>query len=383
MEVVVVDVKHLDVVLRRPDGGAAYPKIIAFEDTATGRAFLRVVIPEKGEGVRQEYVNDAFIAMAVDPRWGLPQALLYDRGSENGALECLRAPMGELCRSGAQVIFKSKPYNPQSKPIEGFFGRFDDFVSQIPGYIGPDRTKKKTQTLGRPPEPFPGTFQEFCEVVQTLVETFNTWPVGGGRKGRSPENIFTEKLNEGWRPATIDPLTLEAAFRKREYRNIDRGTIKVAGERYTHPLIFGAVQRQVLVAIPYAKNDLLLFSFDDDDWHIADVDQPFPFIGPEGAREGDRRRQARKAAVQHLDRSVPDVDALRLVTETRLSEISPIPAGGGRKVDGGAANRALGAAIGRGRQLALVGRADPCPPGDSDMLRLERRLARAAAGAPR
>ena len=60
MDRVVADVKHLDVVLTRPDGSEVWPKAVGFLDQATGRVFLHLVMLGLGEGVRQEHVIEGF-----------------------------------------------------------------------------------------------------------------------------------------------------------------------------------------------------------------------------------------------------------------------------------------------------------------------------------
>ena len=42
MERIVADVKHLDVIVTRPDGSPAWPKIVAFMDAGTGRVTERL-----------------------------------------------------------------------------------------------------------------------------------------------------------------------------------------------------------------------------------------------------------------------------------------------------------------------------------------------------
>lgn len=346
MEVLVADVKHFDVVVRRADGSEAYPKMIAFEDAATGRVFGHPVLLKANEGVRREHVNEAFLAMASHPRWGVCSQLLIDRGAENGGLDSLRGPLGELSRSSVNVVIRSRPYTPQSKPIEGWFGRFDKFgVSQIPGYIGPDRTRKKTQTQGRPPEPFSGTFEDFSATVTTLIGTFNTWPISGMRAGRSPEQIMAEHIDEGWRPITVDPLVLEAAFYRQDTRLIDRGGIKINGMRYTHPAIYESIGRLVEVAISWRRGEPPLFRVPGGNWLRSEVDPVFDFFDVAGAHEGDKRRRARERAVRKLDRETPSVDPLQIVMRTRPTEIASIPKDGGARLDGGSALRELAAGL--------------------------------------
>jgi transposase-like protein len=86
MERIVADVKHLDVIVEREDGTSAWPKIVAFMDAGTGRVFVHPLLLEPSEGVRQEHVIEAFLAMVSDTAWGFPQGLYLDNGAEFGAL---------------------------------------------------------------------------------------------------------------------------------------------------------------------------------------------------------------------------------------------------------------------------------------------------------
>ena len=73
MSRIVADVKHLDVVLTRPDGSQVWPKVVGFMDRSTGRVFLHPIALPAGEGVRQEHVIEGFLAMVE--AWGFPTAL--------------------------------------------------------------------------------------------------------------------------------------------------------------------------------------------------------------------------------------------------------------------------------------------------------------------
>ena len=89
MEIVFGDVHPMDVLLPRPDGSTFTAKLIAFSDQANNRVFICPVFLEPGEGVRQEHVIEAIVAMVQDPRWGVPQVLYLDNGSEYIALDLI------------------------------------------------------------------------------------------------------------------------------------------------------------------------------------------------------------------------------------------------------------------------------------------------------
>lgn len=134
MEQVVMDVKPLDCEMLRPDGTFARPKFIAFLDTGTMRITGRVILLPKGEGVRQEHVTDAFIAMAVHRHWGFPQQLYRDNGTEYLHFDLIREALKMAAKDGVRVIINAKPYSGASKPIESRFATIDRYVtSQMAG----------------------------------------------------------------------------------------------------------------------------------------------------------------------------------------------------------------------------------------------------------
>ncbi|MEQ8194315.1 MAG: hypothetical protein RIB59_07480, partial [Rhodospirillales bacterium] len=169
MEVVVGDVHHMDVLLSRPDGSTFTPKIVAWLDWATSRIFTCPVFLKKGEGIRQEHVVEAFIAMVKDKRWGMPQTLYLDNGTEyywtdliNNAqklndqirIENLdtNKTIKQKLKARRSSIINAKPYNASAKVIEGTFGFLERIIfSTFPGHIGGNRTNKKTANVGKLP----------------------------------------------------------------------------------------------------------------------------------------------------------------------------------------------------------------------------------------
>lgn len=79
-QIVVGDVHPVDIMMRRPDGTAVYPKAIAWYDVATNGIHMTFVLLEPGEGIRREHVAMSFQAMVDE--WGLPEMLYLDNGSE-------------------------------------------------------------------------------------------------------------------------------------------------------------------------------------------------------------------------------------------------------------------------------------------------------------
>lgn len=321
MERVIADVKHLDVIVSRPDGTPAWPKIVAFMDAGTGRVFVHMVLLERGEGVRQEHVIDGFLAMVTQDSWGFPQGLYLDNGSEFKALEKIDSALQLINDNGARTLIFAKPYNAAAKPIESLFSRLDRYVfSMLPGYAGPNRMAKRIQIVGKPPKPFPGTWDDFCSQVQGLIAAHNQRPVGGLWGNRSPEEWLAEKVSVGWRPTVVSSVELDAAFARHDSRRVDRGVISIDGERFTHIELSALPSRTVVdLALPWRRGALPLARIGDRWLHLR-KDVPYPARWIEGARE-TMRRQARQAKhVKSLSQEAGVIDPVAV----KIRSVRPV-----------------------------------------------------------
>lgn len=309
MERVVADVKHLDVIVTRDDGSPAWPKIVAFMDAGTGRVFAHPVLLERGEGVRQEHVIEAFLAMVAQPTWGFPQGLYLDNGSEFGALVKIDSALQLLNQPGARTIIFARPYNASAKPIESLFARLDRYVfALLPGYAGPNRMAKKTQTVGKPPKPYPGDWDEFSSTLRDLIAAHNLRPVGGTWAGASPEDWLQQKIETGWRPATVEASALDAAFADPDSRRVDRGIVKVGGQRYSHSRLAALPSRTVVdLALPWRRDAPPLARISGS-WVYLEREVPYPARWVEGARESSRRQTSQSQHVTRMAREAPNVD---------------------------------------------------------------------------
>jgi hypothetical protein len=339
MERVVADVKHLDVIVRRADGSAAWPKIVAFMDAGTGRVFVHPVLLEPGEGVRQEHVIEAFLAMVAQPGWGFPQGLYLDNGAEFGALAKIDGALQLLNAPGARTLIFAQPYNASAKPIESLFARLDRYVfSLLPGYAGPNRMAKKTQTVGKPPQPYPGSWEAFGATVQGLVAAHNLRPVGGAWQDASPQDWFQQKVEAGWRPASVDGLALDAAFADPDSRRLDRGVLKINGKRYSHPGLAALPSRTVIdLALPWRREAAPLARLAGA-WVYLEPEVLFPARWLEGARESSRRQTSQNRYVSELARDAATIDpvAAKIRWGKRTAQAPPALAPGVRLDLGGA-----------------------------------------------
>ena len=365
MERVVGDVKHLDVIVRRPDGTLAWPKIVAFLDAGTNRILVHPVLLDQGEGVRQEHVIEAFLAMVCDPDWGFPRGLYLDNGAEFAALAKIQGALGAINEPGARTIIVAQPYNASAKPIESMFARLDRYVfSLLPGYAGPNRMAKKTQRVGKEPEAFTGDWDEFCAVVTGLVADHNTRPIGGLWRNCSPRDWLDAKRGEGWRPATVDPVALDAAFCDHDSRRIDRGILKIGGQRFHHPAISALPGRTAVdIALPWRRDVHPLARVPGGSWVRVLPDIPYPARWIEGARETGRRQSAQNRYVAQLAREAPKLDPIGIKLRSVARATAKPPSG----------KLAMGLDLGaQAEHLADALRAPPAP--DPVSAREQKRL---------
>lgn len=318
MEQVVMDVKPIDCVVLRPDGSEACPKFIAFLDTGTMRMTGRMLLLPKGEGVRQEHVTDSFIAMATNPHWGFPQQLYRDNGSEYAHFDLIREALQMTAREGVRVIINAKPYSGASKPIESRFAVMDRYVtSQMQGYIGPNRMNKKTQRVGKKVKPYPGTIEEFEAEFFMRLADWETIEFGSGPfKGRSPNEIYLDHLERGWRPVSVHPLALDAAFAKKiGERKVDRGTLTIGPDRYRHTELAAYVGQKVNVVQPYRRSAWPLAELPGIGWVALEPEMPHLPGDISGAHEASQMQKKRTRAVRRLKSEAASPNPLQNVED--------------------------------------------------------------------
>ena len=345
MEIVIGDVHPIDILLVRDDGSSYTPKLIAWLDWATNRVFGYPVFLPKGKAVRQEHVIEAFVAMAADARWGVPEHLYLDNGGEynwaafvedamqlNSRMRLLGddRELAGAVRARRSAIVKALPYNAAAKPIESAFATLEGgFLSLLPGWIGGDRMKKKTANLGREPAPYPGGEAAFRRSLALMLEAYETHPQSGALEGRSPRQAFADRVAEGWKRTDIDPGALRAVFSRAEPRTIRQGTFAFKGARYTaRELQRLPAGTKVTVRIPVAGGTGRLAVLDErgDYLCIAEPVRGFDIFDTEGAREAAAGRREARAGIEALRAGTDRVDLQSRVAEAvGREDPAPVP----------------------------------------------------------
>ncbi|MEE1656481.1 Mu transposase C-terminal domain-containing protein [Microvirga sp. CF3062] len=353
MQIVFGDVHHMDVEVRRPDGTTATPKAVAWMDVGTGRVRFDIFLMDKGEMIKNVHLIQSFIAMSKDPYWGVPSTLYIDNGSEYLWADFVADALA-LTRLGGRVeyldrkspIQRARPYNAPAKSIEGFFGVFERTVlSAMPGYIGGNRMRKRTANVGRSVAPFPGTFEDFCERAQGLLQYYNTQPQHGELKGHSPLEMFRRAADAGWERITVDENALVMAFSTRATRKVRQGCIEVEGITYTDDVLAVVNGETVQVVIPKYQewNVIPVLSKDGRYLGTAKPQRIFGFDDTSGAREAARLEKVAKRSVHVLSKEVETIDLTdRIIASGAKFDPGPIPP--------------TGAIIGASDQAAFMGR---------------------------
>lgn len=306
MEWVAGDVHHIDIAFRRDDGSLCTVKAVAWMDLATNRAFTSLFLMPKGQMIRREHVIQSFVDMCTDPNWGVPTRLYVDNGGEYNWGEFVAdltklkhvVELHDTADLGADAgLTRSRPYNPQSKVIETLFAMLErTALAQIPGHIGGDRMKKKTENQGREPVPYPGTFEDFKASFANAVAYYHCKAQKGHLDSASPMGRFSDFVKAGWQSLLLDPAELAVAFCVEEPRQVRAGgEFTWGGKLYRHDSLMPlAGIGAVVVRAPLFGDREALFVFDEYGKPLC-VARPVPVFRFDDIKgSGEQMRMAAK-----------------------------------------------------------------------------------------
>jgi len=321
MDVVVMDVHHINVLIARENGKTATAKMIAFHDIATSRVFCEIIMFEKKGGVRNADIITAFINMCMDPNFGLPKVLYVDNGSEYGWADDLQDALklnieinGLDFSSDRSAVVRAIPYNASAKQVEGWFRQMNQqYFRHIPGWIDDDRMNPKRESLGKPMPPYPGTFDQFVDDVKNLVEKSYGWSRQyGGLNGRAPLEKFQEFRDGGWKATLVAPDDLLSVFTRPKSYKITKGGFKAFKRLWTCDEIISKTDEWVTVHIPkyHGFEKLRITDGKGKVIGFAHADTPFDVLDQRGAKESARRTGIYNRGISDLGKSVPDIDMM-------------------------------------------------------------------------
>lgn len=340
MQIIMGDVHPIDIYYHREDGSEATPKGIFWMDVATERLWCLPAFFLKGYGVRREHVAESFVRMVRDPGCGCPSSLYLDNGGEYGAFDEISDAMklvipvywgedGTFIPVSKDPITKAQPYNAPAKGLlEGAFAILEQkYFSKIPGWIGGDRTRKKTANVGKPPAPFPGSQAELYKAILQAVALYNDTPRAGRLGGLSPNEKFRRFAAAGWGPVPFRKGALDGAFCEILSRRIHGGKFRYNNAVYyddalTNPMVGEWVE----IRVPLFGDRDRVMVFDQHRRFVCDAfpETTFAHDDKAGAVESSRRRKVARDHIRAMKRQTHRIDSLAILAE-ETAAIEPLP----------------------------------------------------------
>ncbi|WP_139828267.1 hypothetical protein [Maritimibacter sp. HL-12] len=309
MDVVFGDVHPIDIDKRLPDNPNRQMRLrlIAWMDDATRFIWGKLAAFGPGTGVRKTDIADSLYDLVVSEQGGgLPVTFYLDNGGEYNDVAKAIADFPELSGLIAgRGHIRAQPYNGAAKPIEGIFRILEqNYFRFLPGWIGGDRSNKKTQQVGKPVQPFPGTLEELAMQIQKAIATYNDTPQENGKlEGRSPREAFEAAIANGWEPQRTDARSFDEIFGERHTRLVKQGHIEFRNARYTSELIGKLGYRApVEVRAPLRSGvDHVFIRRNGIPCGEAHPEQAYDPQDRRGAEEAGRRIKEHKGAIRELE----------------------------------------------------------------------------------
>jgi len=336
MEVVVMDVHHINVRVKRENGTTATPKLLAFHDLATYRTYCEIIFFEGNGGVRNQDIIQAFMNMCQDPSYGVPKFLYADNGAEYGFADHLN----DALKLGSKVIgfngsedrnriIRAKPYNAAAKHVEGWFGQMNrQYFRHLKGWIDDDRMNPKRPTLGKLPDPYDAGFDSFVKDVRGLLVAYDNIPQGGALKGKSPAATFQSHVDTGWKATLMSEEQMATVFCKPTRLVVRAHGVKFRNQHFVCDGLLKYQGDRVIAHIPkygYSFNQFLVTDERGRAIGIAKADQVYGVTDERGAKESARRISIRNKELTRLQRSVPTIDVLQELVEYGARQMAVVP----------------------------------------------------------
>jgi hypothetical protein len=335
MQIVCGDVHPIDICVLRNDGTRAFPRAIAWQDLATNRIWLSIKLCQANENVTRSDIAQSYASMVQ--AWGIPATLYLDNGKEYGG-DSIFAGITNLSQLIQQNLefypnmpatIRAMAYEAQSKPIEGIFSMLEQqFFAMPPGYSGGERMRKKTQNMGKEPEPYPGSLDEFHQAIDTMLASYHAKPQKGNLKGDSPNTKLQRFIDEGWKAYQIEPELLLLSFAKRgETRIVGRpnaGYVQYENGFYYSDKLLEFTNMKLPVVIPIHDPRFLFILPPGEKPVCAILDQQYSFYDGLGAKEKARRKKAMLRIIRNQKRYC-DLLSLENLSEAWVAQGSKTP----------------------------------------------------------
>lgn len=262
MEVLIGDVHYVDIAIA--DGGEPIrARLIAWMDASSHFLWVTPVFLGKGQGVRQEDVAESLSQVAFCSHGGIPTEYYLDNGSEYAALSEAMARLSVVADMHFGVTL-AKPYAAQSKgAIEGCFNLLEGIFKGLPGWIGGDRTNKKTARRGQVVAAYAKGLEALEADIGAVVAIYNSRPqdTKGRLGGLSPLEMLEAKIAQSGFVARVpSEEVFDMVFSRKEDRAVINSMITVDGRTFEGPCFdLIAPRDKVDVLIPLRKDKERVF----------------------------------------------------------------------------------------------------------------------------
>ena len=271
----------------------------------------------------------------------IPTAVLLDNGKafkarvfNDDSIDFKQAGFrGLYARLGIKTFF-AWPYNAKAKPIERFFGTFNELERLLPSYVGrsiedkPAYLKRNEKLHKKLHNPFVPTIDQAATIIQAWIDEEYAKRPHRGLNGAYPADIWKPGKGPG-----VDEGGLRYLMMNHEIKSIHRNGITMFGINYYDEALYG-YRRKVLV-----KYDILdmeqIYVYTEDGRDFLCEARPMRKVHPvarltgnpldlETLRQESKRRgrlkkstemEARQAAAEIGPWNFPEVQGL----ETKLT----------------------------------------------------------------
>lgn len=326
MGLLIGDVHYVDILVDE-NGETVRVRLIAWLDASSLFAWVTPVFLSKGKGVRQEDVAEALSQVAFCPHGGIPQEYYLDNGSEYSELATAMARLAELAEMQFGVTV-AKPYSPTSKgEIEGFFNILEGVFRGLPGWIGGDRTNKKTENKGMVVKPYGRGLDALAADIRDAVRIYNDRPQSGRLNGLSPVQALDAKIREtGFTARVPSDDAFDLIFSRPETRIARQGMITIGSALYHAPSMDGLpVGARLEAFVPLRKGrDRVFLRHDGEDLGWAELQAAFAHGDRDGARRQSALEKGRTDAVKRLRAQTdPTVSTFEL-QKAAVRQVAPV-----------------------------------------------------------
>ena len=336
-EIVFGDVSPCDIPVLQPDGTTGWARLIAWQDAATNMLHITGYLAPKGSSVRREHVAQAFAAMCEDSPWGLPKKLYLDNGSEYSWNEMLDAwrdlaklshgkfvgMWDEKALGDEGRIYRSIPFKPRAKSLEGQFSNLLHFMAWHKSFAGSDRMRKKVANLGK--AVIATDLDDLKKYIGEIVAFYHATPQSGHLGGVSPIEKMAQFQKEGFTRVTIDREALSLAFSITETRKVQAGCVKVNSLRYYHPKLHQYDGEMLEVKYPKHAPDCCFVFNGGRLLCVAALHKIFEFTDPEGAKYAAKLAREAREATKVMEGQVVWLDPRELMGEfARLQGVTEV-----------------------------------------------------------